>query len=248
MEENNHNRKMHKRHSDFIPWFGQFLLHVVVTSFSQGLHSVPLKWSKDQTWVPWLSCFSQVFPLWGISTSWSLSPLQDWSQLSHKSKGGNETTHMRQPCRDSCTQNERGAQRQHIGVIAQHKCPNFDLRKQRREFDVSTLLDVQWVLGVVLHVPRGPFYSPKTARSLLSSIWMALVAFCLTVNSARFPSFSREADRCSHRSPWHTKQSGATFWPLAEPHVTRWSHGRPLARGAAGTPNRLVHTGQSGEL
>jgi hypothetical protein len=27
---------MHKRHGDFIPWFGQCLLHVVVTSFGQG--------------------------------------------------------------------------------------------------------------------------------------------------------------------------------------------------------------------
>jgi hypothetical protein len=27
---------MDKRHSDFIPWFGQCLLHVVVTSFGEG--------------------------------------------------------------------------------------------------------------------------------------------------------------------------------------------------------------------
>jgi hypothetical protein len=59
------------------------------------------------------------------------------------------------------------------------------------------------VLGVLLHAPRDLFYSPKTARSRLSSIWKALVAFCpwahRTVNSARFPSFSGEADYCSHR-------------------------------------------------
>jgi hypothetical protein len=42
-------QKMHKRHGDFIPWFGQCLLHVVVTSFGQGLHSTPLKSSKYQT-------------------------------------------------------------------------------------------------------------------------------------------------------------------------------------------------------
>jgi hypothetical protein len=91
---------------------------------------------------------------------------------------------------------ERGAQRQHNGVTTQHKCPNLNQRKQRREFDVSALLDVQWVLGCVLHAPRGPFYGPKTAKSRLSSIWKALVAFCpwahRTVNSAWFPSFSGE--------------------------------------------------------
>jgi hypothetical protein len=57
-------------------------------------------------------------------------------------------------------------------------------------------------------------------------------------NSARFPSFSGEDDRCTHPPPpppWHTGQSGATFWPLDEPHVTHWSRGRPLA----GT--RLAH-------
>ena len=36
-------KKMHKRHGDFILWFGQCLLHVVVTSFDQALHSTPLK-------------------------------------------------------------------------------------------------------------------------------------------------------------------------------------------------------------
>jgi hypothetical protein len=42
-KKNNHTKEMHKRHGDFILWFGQCLLHVVVTSFGQGLHSIPLK-------------------------------------------------------------------------------------------------------------------------------------------------------------------------------------------------------------
>jgi hypothetical protein len=77
------------------------------------------------------------------------------------------------------------------------------------------------MLGVVLHAPRGPCYSPKEVRSRLNSIWKALVAFCpwahRTVNSARFPSFSGEADHCSHDPMahgtvrWHTGQSGATW-------------------------------------
>jgi hypothetical protein len=87
MEENNHNKEMHKWHGDFISWFGQCLLHVVVTSFGKGLHSTPLKWSKNQTWVPQFSSLSQVFPLRGISTSWSLLPLHNCSQVNHKSKG-----------------------------------------------------------------------------------------------------------------------------------------------------------------
>jgi hypothetical protein len=34
------------------------------------------------------------------------------------------------------------------------------------------------MLGVLLHAPRGFFYSPKGPRSHWSSIWKALVAFC----------------------------------------------------------------------
>jgi hypothetical protein len=43
LEDNNRNKELHKRNDDFIPWFDQCLLHVVVTSFDQGLHSTPLK-------------------------------------------------------------------------------------------------------------------------------------------------------------------------------------------------------------
>jgi hypothetical protein len=50
------------------------LLHIVVTTFGHGLHSTPLKWSKDQTWEPRFSSYIKS-PLWGISTSWSLSHL-----------------------------------------------------------------------------------------------------------------------------------------------------------------------------
>jgi hypothetical protein len=109
MEENNHNKEMHKWHDDFIPWFGQCLLHVMVTSFSQGLHSTPLKWSKDQTWVPQFSSLYQVFPLWGILTSWSLSHLAQLISIKHKNKGS-RNTHKRQNHSNTHTQVERRAQ------------------------------------------------------------------------------------------------------------------------------------------
>jgi hypothetical protein len=67
------------------------------------------------------------------------------------------------------------------------------------------------MLGVVLHAPRGPFYSPKAARSRWSSIWKAILAFCRvahwpircttgheqSLSGARSPSFSSEADHCA---------------------------------------------------
>jgi hypothetical protein len=65
------------------------------------------------------------------------------------------------------------------------------------------------MLGVLLHAPRGPFYSPKAARSRWRSKWKAILAFCRVVQrtvrcttgheqflfDARSPSFSGEVDR-----------------------------------------------------
>jgi hypothetical protein len=38
------------------------------------------------------------------------------------------------------------------------------------------------LLDVLLHAPRGPFYSPKAARSRWEQIWKAIFAFCLVVH------------------------------------------------------------------
>jgi predicted NUDIX family NTP pyrophosphohydrolase len=37
--------------------------------------------------------------------------------------------------------------------------------KQMRGIEVLVLRDVVGTLGILLHAPRGPFYSPKAARS-----------------------------------------------------------------------------------
>jgi hypothetical protein len=64
---------------------------------------------------------------------------------------------------------------------------------------------------ILLHAPRGPFYSPKAARSRWRSIWKAILAFCrvvhrtvrctagqpLFMSGAQSPSISCAADRCS---------------------------------------------------
>jgi hypothetical protein len=68
------------------------------------------------------------------------------------------------------------------------------------------------MLGVLLHAPRGPFYSPKAARSYWRSTWKENLAFCRVhhrtvrcitgqheqfLSGARFPSISGAADRWS---------------------------------------------------
>jgi hypothetical protein len=65
------------------------------------------------------------------------------------------------------------------------------------------------MLSVLLHVPRGPFYSPKAARSRWRSTWKTNLAFCRVAHrtvrctigheqyqpGARSLSFSIKADR-----------------------------------------------------
>jgi hypothetical protein len=66
------------------------------------------------------------------------------------------------------------------------------------------------MLGCLLHAPRGPFYSPKEARSRWRPTRKAILAFCrvahrtvrcttgqpLFMSGARSPSYSCADDRC----------------------------------------------------
>jgi hypothetical protein len=110
------------------------------------------------------------------------------------------------------------------------------------------------LLGYLLHAPRGPFYSPKAARSRWEQIWKAILAFCrrvhrtvrCTPDTVRCPiSFLKQRSRplqiwepLAHRTcPVHTGQSGAPFRPLARPRVVRRIRGRPLAQPTVGSPD-----------
>jgi hypothetical protein len=114
------------------------------------------------------------------------------------------------------------------------------------------------MLGVFLHAPRGPFYSPKAARSRCEHSRKAILAFsrlahrtvrCTTGHCPVRISFllwrSRPLEfqsrwRTGH-CPVHTGQFGAPFWPLALPRVARGLRDRPLARPTVGSPDSPVH-------
>jgi hypothetical protein len=68
-------------------------------------------------------------------------------------------------------------------------------------------------------MPRGPFYSPKAARSRWRPTWKAIPAFCRVVH---------RTVRCPCR-------------PLELPRVARRSRGRPLALATVGSPDSSVH-------
>jgi hypothetical protein len=110
------------------------------------------------------------------------------------------------------------------------------------------------MLGWLLYAPRGPFYSPKAARSRWRPTRKAKVSFCrvvhrtVTVACPVWISFliwhRRLLQICGSwrtgHCPVHTGQSGAPCWPLAR--ATR----RPrIARPTIGAGGRWL-TGQSG--
>jgi hypothetical protein len=78
------------------------------------------------------------------------------------------------------------------------------------------------MLGMLLHAPKGSFYSPKGPMSRWSSIWKALVAFCprvhRTLHSAMFANpligwFPILG--APYRPVGGTGLSGASMWSLA---------------------------------
>jgi hypothetical protein len=107
----------------------------------------------------------------------------------------------------------------------------------------------QRMLGWLLHAPRGPFYSPKAARSRWRHSWKANLAFCrvahravrcatrqpLFMSGARFPSIPGAADRCNFGlvgAPDTVRCTPDSPVPPADrwcgPRVARGLRGRPL--------------------
>jgi hypothetical protein len=103
------------------------------------------------------------------------------------------------------------------------------------------------MLGVLLHVPRGLFYSPKAARSRWRLTWKAIPAFCrvvhrtvrcttgqpLFMSSARSPSISGASDRWSLGSvgaPDTVRCTQSTVGAGHVSHVDRADNYWPLAQ------------------
>jgi hypothetical protein len=107
------------------------------------------------------------------------------------------------------------------------------------------------MLGWLLHAPRGPFYSPKAARSRWRSTRKAILAFCrvahrtvrcttghvwCTISFLFWRSRSLQL-----RGSWCIGQFGAPCRPLARatrrPRIARPN----VALAAVGSPDSLVH-------
>jgi hypothetical protein len=91
-------REQSQETRDFISWFSQVTLayfHVVASQWTRVALN-PFQVIQWSTWIPRLFFLISFSRLRGISTSWSLSPLQDWSQRTHKIKVGKSNAHKTQ--------------------------------------------------------------------------------------------------------------------------------------------------------
>jgi hypothetical protein len=111
------------------------------------------------------------------------------------------------------------------------------------------------MLGWLLHALRGPFYSPKAARSRWRPTRKVILAFCRVVHQTitidgpvpisflfwrRWPLQLRAWWRTGH-CPVHTEQSGAPCRPLARatrrPRIARPT----VALATVGSPDSPMH-------
>jgi hypothetical protein len=104
------------------------------------------------------------------------------------------------------------------------------------------------MLGCLLHAPRGPFYSPKAARSRWRQPWKDILAFCRVVHRT-----VTVAVRCAIsflfwrtqplvlRIGWRTGQSGVPNQSLLRA-TRRPQIARPtVALATVGSPDSPVH-------
>jgi hypothetical protein len=137
------------------------------------------------------------------------------------------------------------------------------------ENGVLVLRDHQRLLGLLLHAPRGPFYSPKAATSRWIPTRKAILAFCRVAHRTVRCTTRTATVACPVRISFHSWRSrlldlravGAPdtvrctpdcLVPLADrwlgPRVARGLRGRPLRWRPLAHRTVRCTTGQSGEL
>jgi hypothetical protein len=131
----------------------------------RGLQSTPLKWSKDPLeYHGVLPCLS-LSHLRGISTNWSLSPLHLRFTKKYGVRRNEQRTQDFKRSEQQRTQVATRARNTTQRVLNSTRALYAITMKRMCEIDVLVLRNVVGMLGVLLHTPRGPFYSPKAARS-----------------------------------------------------------------------------------
>jgi hypothetical protein len=105
-------------------------------------------------------------------------PYNWWSQRSTEVREG-RATHTRLKTRAQSRTQSHNLSSQHNSRNSLLKWSSSHYLKNRmREKGVLVLRNDQGMIGWLLHAPRGPFYSPKVARSRWNPTRKAILAFC----------------------------------------------------------------------
>jgi hypothetical protein len=227
------------------------LLHVVVSQWTRVAIN-PSQAVQRPTWIPrCFACFSQS-RLQGISTIWSLSPYTWNSQRSTEQERDYQRTQDTRIKVSTRTQVATGARNTTQWVHNSTRALYDITMKQMREVEVLVLRNVVGMLGVILHAPRGPFYSPKAARSRWEQSRKADLAFCRLAH--RTVRCTPDIVRCPISFQKWRSRPLAVWEPLAHrtvrcPLLAVGSATCPaqIARSTVGPADRWL-TGQSGEL
>jgi hypothetical protein len=203
--------EQHKRHAIFIPWFGQVTLayfQVVASQFDEGC-TQPL--SSD----PMINLNTMVFSLLSILPVCEESPQVGASlpyNIDHKEstrvRMGEQHTQDPNPQHTHAHKLRLELETQHIEFATQTELKSLTQSIKCVEAESGSLRMLREGLVVVLHAPRGPFYSPKVARSRLRPNWKAIPTFCRVVHRIVRCAISFLSERVrplSRRSRWRTR-------------------------------------------
>jgi hypothetical protein len=176
-------------------------------------------------------------------------PYNWWSQRSTKVREGRAMHTRLKSTTQPHTQVTTWALSSTHGVLNSRGAQFASTENQMRGSGVWMLRNDQRMLEWFLHAPRGPFYSPKIARSRWRHSWKANLAFCrvahrtvrcatgqpLFMSGARFPSIPGAVDHCNFGlvgAPDTVRCTPDSPVPPADcwsgPHVARGFIGRPL--------------------
>jgi hypothetical protein len=152
-------------------------------------------------------------------------PYKWWSQRSTNVREG-KATHTSLKSNSSNTHTTHNLSSKFTHGVLNSKGAQIAITKNQTRWNEDLVLrDDQRMLGVLLHAPRGPFYSPKAARSRWEQSRKAILAFC---------GVAHRTLRCT--TGHCPVLISFLFWRSRPLKI--WSRWR--------TGHCLVHTGQSG--
>ena len=184
-------RRSHKNnnrwHIDFylVVWPSRALayFHVVASQWTRVALN-PFQAIQWSTWIPRFSSLADVSlceesPQVGASHPYDIDHNEN-----HKSKGGKETHARARVAATTRTQVKKQAQNTTQRVNSSNKCSNLSHNDPDACLRCLGVLGCSMEARVLLHTPRGPFYSPKAARSRWRQTWKVILAFCRVVRCA----------------------------------------------------------------